>query len=81
MKACATTQGQNAAVSAKNHHQSVHKPCSQFRMPRTVDEVLTAAPITYLLTPPMYVPMSDGAVPAIACTKAGMTRIGADRSR
>jgi acetyl-CoA acetyltransferase len=76
-----TTQRQIAAVSAKNHAHSVHNPYSQFRQPFTIDEILTAPPITYPITLPMCAPMSDGAAAAIVCTEDGLRRIGADRSR
>lgn len=41
-----TTQRQIAAVCAKNHQHSVHNPCSRFRKPHTIEEVLAAPPIT-----------------------------------
>lgn len=81
MKTYGTTQRQIAAVSAKNHQHSVHNPFAQFRMPFSVEEVLAAPPIIYPLTLPMCAPISDGAAAAILCTEAGLTRIGADRSR
>lgn len=76
-----TTQRQIAAVSAKNHQHSVHNPLSQFRRPFTVEQVLSAPPITYPLTVPMCSPLSDGAAAVIVCTEAGLERIGADRDR
>ena len=81
MKTYGTTQRQIAAVCAKNHRHSVHNPFSQFRKPFTVEEVLAAPPITYPLTLPMCAPLSDGAAAAILCTKEGLKRIGADKSR
>jgi acetyl-CoA acetyltransferase len=81
MKTFGTTQRQIAAVSAKNHGQSVRNPYSQFRKPFTVDEILAAPPITYPLTLPMCAPISDGAAAAILCTEEGLARIGAGRSR
>ncbi|KVL30588.1 thiolase family protein [Burkholderia sp. MSMB1835] len=81
MRTYGTTQRQIAAVSAKNHGHSVHNPYSQFRQPFTIDEVLSAAPITYPITLPMCAPLSDGAAAAILCTEEGLKRIGADRSR
>jgi acetyl-CoA acetyltransferase len=81
MKNYGTTQRQIAAVSAKNHTHSVHNPFSQFRKPFSVDEVMGAAPITYPLTLPMCAPLSDGAAAAIVCTRDGLERIGADKSR
>lgn len=81
MKTYGTTQRQIAAVCAKNHQHSVHNPFSQFRQSFTVDEVLAAPPITYPITLPMCAPLSDGAAAAILCTKEGLKRIGADKSR
>lgn len=81
MKTYGTTQRQIAAVSAKNHTHSVHNPFSQFRKPFTIDEVLSAPPITYPITLPMCAPLSDGAAAAILCTEEGLKRIGADKSR
>ncbi|MFX1766364.1 thiolase family protein [Paraburkholderia sp. A1RI-2L] len=81
MKTYGTTQRQIAAVSAKNHGHSVHNPLSQFRKPFTIEEVLSAPPITYPITLPMCAPVTDGAAAAILCTEEGLRRIGADRSR
>ncbi len=81
MKTWGTTQRQLAAVSAKNHQNSVHNPYSQFRKPFTIDEVLASPPITYPLTLPMCAPLSDGAAAAIICNEEGLKRIGADRER
>lgn len=81
MKTYGTTQRQIAAVSAKNHRHSVHNPLSQFRKPFTIDEVLSAAPITYPLTLPMCAPLSDGAAAVIVCNDAGLRRIGVARAR
>ena len=81
MKTYGTTQRQIAAVSSKNHMHSVHNPCSQFRKPYSIDEVLAAPPITYPITLPMCSPLSDGAAAAVLCNDEGLRRIGADRSR
>jgi acetyl-CoA acetyltransferase len=76
-----TTQRQIAAVAAKNHRHSVENPLSQFRRSYTIDEVLSAPPITYPLTVPMCSPVSDGAAAVILATAEGMRRHGLDRSR
>ncbi|HLT26748.1 MAG TPA: thiolase family protein [Zeimonas sp.] len=81
MKRFGTTQRQLAAVAAKNHGHSVHNPLSQYRNAYTIDEILAAPPITYPLTLPMCSPISDGAAAAVLCTKAGLSRLGVDRSR
>ncbi|MFV0280127.1 MAG: thiolase family protein [Rhodoblastus sp.] len=81
MKRFGTTQRQLAAVSAKNHRHSVENPLSQFRNAYSVDEVLSAPPITYPLTLPMCSPISDGAAAAVVVTKAGLKRLGLDEKR
>ena len=75
------TQRQIAAVASKNHGHSVHNERSQYRMPMTIDEVLSAAPITYPITLPMCSPISDGASAAILCTESALKKHGFDRSR
>ena len=81
MKQFGTTQRQLAAVAAKNHVHSVHNPLSQYRTPYTVDEVLSAPPITYPLTLQMCSPISDGAAAAVLCTEAGLRKLGVPSSR
>ena len=76
-----TTQAQIAAISAKNHSYSVHNPKAQIRKPFTVEEVITAAPITYPLTLPMCSPISDGAAAVILCTKDALEKYGFSKSR
>src|SRR5450759_2197240 len=76
-----TTQRQIAAVAAKNHRHSVQNPLSQFRTPYSIDEVLSAPPITYPLTLPMCSPVSDGAAAVVVATANGLKRYGIDRSR
>ena len=76
-----TTQRQIAAVAAKNHRHSVENPLSQFRNSYSIDEVLSAPPITYPLTLPMCSPVSDGAAAVVLATEDGLRRYGIDRSR
>ena len=75
------TQRQIAAVASKNHGHSVHNERSQYRMPMSIEEVLSAPPITYPITLPMCSPISDGAAAAILCTEAALKKYGFDRSR
>ncbi|MEJ8822594.1 thiolase family protein [Variovorax humicola] len=75
------TQRQIAAVASKNHGHSVHNERSQYRMPMTIEEVLSAAPITYPITLPMCSPISDGASAAILCTESALKKYGFDRKR
>ena len=77
MKTYGTTQRQLAAIAAKNHQHSVHNPLSQYQRPYTVDEIMSAPPITYPLTLPMCSPISDGAAAAIVCNAAGLAKLGA----
>ena len=81
MRSFGTTQAQIAAVSAKNHLHSVHNERAQFRGAYTVEEILSAPPITYPLTLPMCAPMSDGSAAALLCTQEGLRKIGADGAR
>lgn len=80
MRRFGTTQRQFAAVAAKNHQHSVHNPLSQYRKAYSVDEVLSAAPITYPLTVAMCSPISDGAAATLLCNEAGLARL-ASRGR
>lgn len=81
MKRYGLTQRQIASVSSKNHVHSVHNVRSQYRDAMTVDEVLTAPPITYPLTLPMCSPISDGAAAAILCNEEGLKRLGLSKKR
>jgi acetyl-CoA acetyltransferase len=81
MKRFGTTQRQIAAVSSKNHMHSVHNPLSQFRQPFTIEQVLSAPPITFPLTMPMCAPISDGAAAVIVCNSEGLKRLSGDRRR
>ena len=81
MRTFGTTQEQFAAVSAKNHQHSVHNAYAQFRNAYTVDEILSAPPITFPLTLPMCSPISDGGAAAVLCTEEGLKLLGSDRKR
>jgi acetyl-CoA acetyltransferase len=75
MREFGTTQEQIAAVASKNHAHSTMNPLSQYQKAFSVQEVLSAAPITYPLTLPMCSPVSDGAAAAIVCNDAGLKRL------
>lgn len=60
---------------------SVENEKAQFRAPYTVDEILSAPPITYPLTLPMCAPMSDGGAAAVLMTEAGLKKFGISRDR
>jgi acetyl-CoA acetyltransferase len=81
MREFGTTQRQIAAVSSKNHGHSVHNPLAQYRQAYSVEEILSAPPITYPLTLPMCSPISDGAAAAIVCSEAGLELLKGERSR
>ncbi len=81
MKTYGSTQRQLAAVAAKNHQHSTHNPLSQYQQPYSIEEVLSAPPITFPLTLPMCSPISDGAAAAIVCNAAGLSKLGGAAKR
>lgn len=81
MREFGTTQRQIAAVSAKNHRHSVTNEKAQYRHALSIDDVLSAPPITYPLTLPMCAPISDGGAAAIVCSEAGLKGLGIPRRR
>lgn len=81
MREYGTTQRQFAAVSSKNHGHSVHNPMAQYRDAYSIEQVLSAPPITYPLTLPMCSPVSDGAAAAIVCNEAGLKALRGQRGR
>lgn len=81
MKRFGTTSRQIAAIAAKNHTHSVHNEKSQYRVPYTIKEIMSAPPITYPLTLPMCAPISDGGSAAILCSESGLKRLGIDVNR
>lgn len=81
MREYGTTLRQFAAVSSKNHGHSVHNPHAQYRNAYTIDQVLSAPPITYPLTLPMCSPISDGAAAVIVCNTAGLKKLQGSRKR
>jgi len=81
MREFGTTQEQMAIISSKNHGHSTMNPLSQYQKAFSVQEVLSASPITYPLTLPMCSPISDGAAAAIVCNEAGLKRMQTRSSR
>jgi acetyl-CoA acetyltransferase len=73
------TQKQLAIVSSKNHKNSVHNPYAQYRMPLTVEEVLSAPSVAYPLTRPMCSPVGDGAAAVIICSGEYVKKLGASK--
>jgi acetyl-CoA acetyltransferase len=80
MKRYGTTWRQIAAVSAKNHHHSVHNPLAQYRKDMTVEEVLAARIIVWPFTLPMCAPISDGAAAAVVCSGDALKRFDSRRA-
>ncbi len=81
MREFGTTQRQITAVSAKNHGHSVTNEKAQYRHTFSVEDVLSAPPISYPLTIPMCAPISDGGAAAIVCSEAALKRLGISRKR
>ena len=81
MREFGTTQEQLAVIASKNHQHSTMNPLSQFQKAFSVNEVMSAAPITYPLTLPMCSPISDGAAAAIVCNAAGLNKLNAAKAR
>jgi acetyl-CoA acetyltransferase len=79
MRTFGTTREQIAAVAAKNHAHSIHNLLSQYRTAYSVEDVLSAPPITYPLTLPMCAPISDGAAAAVLVRESALSRF--DRGR
>jgi acetyl-CoA acetyltransferase len=74
MKRFGTTQGQLAAIAAKNHFHSTMNPLSQYQRDMTVEQVLAGPVVAWPLTLPMCAPVSDGAAAALLCTRAALSR-------
>jgi acetyl-CoA acetyltransferase len=55
-------------------------PLSQFQRAFSVEEVMSAAPITYPLTLPMCSPISDGAAALLECSKEALARLDGQRA-
>ncbi len=81
MQTFGTTQRQIAAVCSKNHGHSVHNPNAQFRDAYSIEEVLSAPPITYPLTLPMCAPISDGSAAAIVCSEEWLKEHATNKNR
>lgn len=79
MRLFGTTQEHLAAVSSKNHSHAVDNPRAHFRTRMSVDEVLSARPLSYPLTVPMCSPTTDGGAAVIVCNDEGLRRLGADQ--
>lgn len=79
MKTFGTTQRQIASVAAKNHWHSQFNPFAQYRIPLSIDQVLTDKLIAWPITRAMCAPMSDGAAAIILASGSALSRF--DRAR
>lgn len=75
MRVYGTTQEQVAAVSSKNHAHAVDNPRAHFREEMSVEQILTARPLSFPLTVPMCSPITDGAAAVVICNDTGLRRL------
>ena len=76
MDAFGTTKQQLALIAEKNHAHAVHNPLAHFRVQMSMDEILSARPVSGPLTVPMCAPLTDGAAAVVVCNAAGLKRLG-----
>jgi len=69
-----STQGQLAAISAKNHLHGALNPKAQIRVRMSVKEVLESRLISWPLTLAMCSPIGDGAAAAVVCSRDFLKR-------
>jgi acetyl-CoA acyltransferase len=74
-----TTQRQLAVIASKNHFHSSLNPYAQFQNEMSIEEILSARPVTYPLTVPMCAPIGDGAAAAILCSKKFLKKLKNNR--
>lgn len=67
-----------ALISVKNHEYGLANPKAQYGAKMTVEQVLSARPVSGSLTVPMCAPMSDGAAAIVVTTPEIAARSGAD---
>ena len=79
MRLFGTTQEHLAAVASKNHAHAVDNSRAHFRKPMTVEEVLSARPLSFPLTVPMCAPTTDGGAAVVVCSDEGLGKLGADQ--
>ncbi|MFY9399482.1 MAG: thiolase family protein [Desulfomonilia bacterium] len=79
MKTFGTTQRQLAVICAKNHWHGSLNPKAQYQEDMSVEEVLSAKPVTYPLTRPMCAPVGDGAAAAIICSERYLRKLSGAR--
>jgi len=73
------TQGQMAAVTAKNFDHGAENPRAQRQRRRSTDEVLADKLVAWPLTRSMCAPISDGAGALVVCSDRALGRF--DRAR
>ncbi|MGQ4386868.1 lipid-transfer protein [Streptomyces sp. SAS_270] len=74
MEKYGTTEGQLAAVGAKNHRHSAHNPYAQFQDVWSVEEILAARVVHRPLTKLQCSPTSDGAAAAVVVSERFVER-------
>ncbi|MFJ1257833.1 thiolase family protein [Cupriavidus sp. CuC1] len=71
-----TTKQQLALIAEKNHAHAVHNPLAHFRVQMSIEEILSARPVSGPLTVPMCAPLTDGAAAVVVCNAVGLKRLG-----
>lgn len=74
-----TTQQQLAVIASKNHFHSSMNAYAQFQKEMSVEEILSARPVTYPLTVPMCAPVGDGGAAAVVCSGDYLKKLAAPR--
>lgn len=75
------TDEQVAQVAVKNHRNGAKNPYAHFQKERTLDEILSDAPISGSLTRLQCCPIGEGASAVIVASEEGMKRYEIDTSR
>lgn len=75
------TDEQIAQVAVKNHRNGSKNPYAQRQKERTLEEVLSDAPISGSLTRLQCCPIGEGAAAVIVASEEGIKRYGIDPSR
>lgn len=70
-----------ARVAAKNLANGARNPYAQRREPRSVADIVAAAPLAGFLTSPQSCPVGEGAAAAILASEDGLKRLQFERKR
>lgn len=74
-----TTQRQIAAIASKNHAHAVHNERAHYRKAMSIEEILSARPLSFPLTVPMCAPVTDGAAAVVVGSAEALDRLGVNR--